>query len=72
MLFCKAHQRDFFVDEVLILNSFGTVEEYCQDNFCFYELCRVALIMGKRDKFNQYFSEVRNTEERKKLNLLSA
>jgi hypothetical protein len=62
---------DFFIDEILIQNSFGTVEDYCRENQSYYDLCRAALIMNKRDKFDEYLPFVDNAQEKKKLVILS-
>jgi hypothetical protein len=67
LLFCRYDHREAFIQDVLILNSFGTIEDYCKDSLCFYELCKAALIMGKKDKYAFYFDDVNNRELKMKL-----
>lgn len=70
LLFCRFEYREQFIDEVLVLNSFGTIEDVCFESMYFYELCKAALIMNKRDKYKEYFANVNSREDRQRLQLL--
>ena len=71
LLFCRAGSRDSFIDEVLTQVNFKDLEEYCQENFLFYEFSRVSLLKRKDDKFNEYFNDITDNECRNKLRILA-
>ena len=62
LLFAKYNKKQEFIENILILYEYYKIENFCEDNSLYFELCVVDLIQNKINKaedakFNPYVSD---------------